>query len=111
MSIVKFVPRVDVKKEQLVRRLTQEYLSPSAGEVEPLLMELDDKKRSSTTHLYVIWEDWTRIDQQTRAEIIMEAYAAARGTANALRVTIAMGLTKAEAKRMGIDYAVEQPVS
>ena len=111
MSVVKFVPKVDAKKEELVNRLKQEYLAPSAGEVEPLLIELDDKRRSSTIHLYVIWEDWARIDQQARTEIIVEAYEAARGTQQALRVTIAMGLTKAEAKRMGIEYAVEQPAA
>lgn len=106
MSKVEFVQKLNPKAQDLVDRLTQEYLQPSEGEVEPLLMELDDKRHHGTIHLYVIWQDWKHLDLRERSEIIMDAYEAARGPESALRVTIAMGLTREEADRMGINYRV-----
>jgi hypothetical protein len=54
------------------------------------------------TRLFVIWDEWAALSQQDRSEIIMDAYVRAKGQAEAVRISVAMGLTAAEAARMGI---------
>jgi hypothetical protein len=50
----------------------------------------------------VIWDEWAPLSQQDRSEIIMDAYVRAKGQGDAVRISVAMGLTAAEAARMGI---------
>jgi hypothetical protein len=59
-------------------------------------------------HIYVIWDEWRGLDQRQRSEVIMDVVEHLTGR-HALRdlslVTVAMGLTAEEAKRMGINAA------
>ncbi len=55
-------------------------------------------------HVLVIWDDFYIFSQQERFEIIMEAYTQSKGDAEALRVSIAMGLTQDDAARLGVDF-------
>ena len=55
-----------------------------------------------TIHLFVIWSRWEEMEQLVRSRIILDAFTAARGEEEASDVTISMGLTRAEADRMGI---------
>jgi hypothetical protein len=50
----------------------------------------------------VIWDDWGDLSLQERSEIIMNAYIRAKGQQAGLRISVAMGLTSTEAKRMGL---------
>lgn len=87
---------------ELHRRLAAEWANPtSAGE--PVIVS-DVGGQNRPTRLYVIWSDWDAISQRERSEIVMSAYEHVAGTDAARRVTIAMGLTPAEANRMGIRY-------
>ncbi|MDQ2730731.1 MAG: hypothetical protein M3Y56_03650, partial [Armatimonadota bacterium] len=69
---------------------------------EPIIVE--ESGPNSPVHLYVIWSDWAELNQQERSEIIMEAFEDVNGLENVLNVTVAMGLTPVEAKRMHIEY-------
>ena len=52
----------------------------------------------------MIWDDWSDLDQVERSEIIMDAFEDRYGKDRACNVTVALGLTPAEAERMGIGY-------
>jgi hypothetical protein len=58
---------------------------------------------TGTVHLYVKWARWNGLEQTVRSRIILDAYTAVKGEQEALKVTVAMGLTPTEAERMGID--------
>jgi len=55
-----------------------------------------------TIHLYVIWSRWDDLDQLVRSRIILDAFTAVKGEPEAIQVTVSMGLTIDEAKRLGI---------
>jgi hypothetical protein len=92
-------PRAD----DLLRRLVQEWKQPRDDASEPVIV-YEGGTPDRPTHLYVVWSDWGDLNQQERSEIIMEAYEQAKGADAGLHVTVAMGLTPEEAKRMNIDW-------
>ena len=57
------------------------------------------------THWYAVWDRFEGIDEEERSRLILAAVRAERGVAEALRVTIAMGLTPEEAVAVGLDLA------
>ena len=57
-------------------------------------------------HIYVIWDEWVELPQIERSEIIMNAYKETHQLPDVIRVTFAMGLTAAEAHKMGLNYTV-----
>lgn len=61
-----------------------------------------DRPNPSTSHLFVIWSKWENLEQMVRSRIIFDAYTAAKGEAEAVKVTVAMGLTPPEAERLGL---------
>ncbi len=84
-------PRAGELEERLVQELTTPIQDPSA---QPIVI--------AEPRLFVIWDEWAPLSQQDRSEIIMDAYVRAKGQADAVRISVAMGLTAAEAARMGI---------
>ncbi len=92
--------RRDVGSEAELRNALQaEFAHPQqTGEPEIII----EQSSPGTTHLYVIWSRWDDLEQVVRSRIVLDAFAAARGEAEALQVTISMGLTPAEAVRLGI---------
>lgn len=101
-----------------VKRRLQRTLPDSAGELTRLLHnEWTKPKRSGQPliviegnknqpiHIYVIWDRWGDLSQTERSEMIMDVIDHLSGKdrlpANS-PVTVAMGLTTEEAKRMGI---------
>lgn len=60
-------------------------------------------------HILVIWDAWYALSQQERSQIIMDAFEASEGNEEALRVSIAMGLTQDDASHLGVDF-VPAPV-
>jgi hypothetical protein len=91
-------PRAGELEERLVNELTTPSQDPHA----PPVIIAEPPGNGPITRLFVIWDDWAPLSQQDRSEIIMDAYARAKGQADALRISVAMGLTAAEATRMGI---------
>lgn len=60
----------------------------------------------SPKHVYVVWEAWEDLDQGERSEIIMDAAERRFSREGALRITLAKGLTRDEARRMKIARAL-----
>jgi hypothetical protein len=85
---------------QLEQRLTAEWKNPQEQGQPVIIMEGDG--RTSAFHLFVIWDEWGDMEQNQRSEIILKAFEAARTKEDALKVTVALGLSAQEAKRMGI---------
>jgi hypothetical protein len=54
------------------------------------------------SRITVIWDTWQRYSMRERSEMIMNAYGKSAGEEAVRRVVIAMGLTTAEAQRMGL---------
>jgi hypothetical protein len=84
----------------LVGDLVREWKNPSESPEPVILFERDSKKL--VVHVYVIWGAWRDTDRIARSEIIMDAAEQALAPDEVLNITIAMGLTPEEAKRLGI---------
>jgi hypothetical protein len=100
MPIREKLEKTEVPQEANLRAdLKAELDSPKeSGEPEIII----ERPNPFTTHLYVIWSKWNNMEQAVRSRIILDAYADARGQAEADKVTVAMGLSRDEADRLGI---------
>lgn len=90
--------RLDVLRHQLVEEWQRDE---ATGNTFPEILEETDPA-GRVVHVYVIWDEWRDLDQQQRSELITDAFIAVRGQAAILDLTVAMGLTPEEAKRMGL---------
>ncbi len=87
--------------DALKRRLIDEWTDRGSQEPRPYIIE-EQNDRGITAHVYVVWDEWGGLDQQARSEVITEAFWEVYGSDKGLELLIAMGLTAAEADRMGI---------
>ncbi len=93
----------DNKAQELRRRLADEWSGKNdTPEPRPDIREEVDRS-GHIVHLYVIWNEWGNLDQQRRSELIMDAFVEVRGMEAALDISVTMGLTTEEARRMGIE--------
>lgn len=92
--------RTDLPSEEELRNELQSELAEphDAGEPEIII----ERPSPGTTHLYVIWSRWEGLEQTVRSRIILDAYEADHDAADVLTVTVAMGLTPDESKKLGI---------
>ena len=86
-------------EETLREELSHELTAPKARGKPQIVIE---RPNPSTTHLFVIWSKWGDLEQMVRSRIILDAYTEAKGEAEAINVTVAMGLTPTEASRLGV---------
>lgn len=86
----------------LEHRLADEFRTPNQQEGAQPIIIAEPPDPAPISRLFVVWDEWTALDLQERSEIIMNAYIAVHGAPAGSRVTVAMGLTSAEAARMGI---------
>jgi hypothetical protein len=84
----------------LVDTLAQEFRAPSPEDRQPYF-QIQQQPPLSRVHVTVIWDRWKNLSHQERAEIILDAYEAWRGQGSAEAISVAMGLTTAEADRLG----------
>ena len=96
--------RERIKTEQLFDRLLQEWQGPPATEGEPLIIEESPQRGERPNHLYVVWSEWAELTPLERSRLILQAYERHRGRDLASSVTLAMGLTPEEAKRINIEF-------
>ena len=87
---------------ELEHRLTDEFRAPDQQEGAQPIIIAEPSDPAPISRLFVIWDDWAELSIQERSEIIMNAYVAVNGLPAGVRITIAMGLTSAEAARMGV---------
>lgn|SRR5579884_1348017 len=87
----------------LVHSLVEELnLNQESGpEDAPLIVE-EEIPYSNRIQVTVIWDRWKNIAPETRGRIIMDAYQQARGADQTLAISLALGLTKSEARRLGV---------
>lgn len=90
--------------EKLLNRLLAEWRAPQASEdAEPVIIEERPSNHDHVNHLYVVWSEWGDLTPLGRSKVILQAYEQYRGRDLAQSVTLAMGLTPAEARQMGIE--------
>jgi hypothetical protein len=86
-------------EQELLDELKTELKAPKQSGEPDIVVE---RPNSSTVHLYVIWSKWEHLEQMVRSRIILDAYEEAKGKKEAMKVTVAMGLTREEADRLGV---------
>jgi hypothetical protein len=86
--------------EELRRVLRENKSSGPPGEPQIVFEEIP---HSNSLHVTVTWDKWKEIDPQERGRIILSAIAAEKGEDEMLRVTMALGLTPQEARRLNVD--------
>jgi len=101
MSLVMLRQNQQSNVDVLQQRLTEEFLHPAAGYAAPFI---NIERPGTSTHLLVIWDEWHDLSQQDRSYLILRAYEAAAGADAATEVSVAMGLTSAEAERFGYEF-------
>ena len=100
MPVRESLARSTVPEEaELKRELEKELRTPTKREEPVFIIE---RPHPSTSHLFVIWSRFEPLEQVVRSRIILDAFESVRGKEEALNVTVSMGLTPVEAKRMGI---------
>jgi hypothetical protein len=100
MPVVTKKQRRTTANQELKDRLVAEWRNLDAQEPKPLIYQEEDDQ-GVVVHVYVVWDDWGDLDQLERSEIITEAYWEVFDV-KGLALTVAMGLTPEEAKRMRI---------
>ena len=90
----------DARYRELRDRLVAEWRGlPSQAPVPDIEEETD--ARDGVVHVVVTWDEWEDLNAQTRSEMIVDAFQIVKGQAAVSDLTLAMGLTSAEAKRLG----------
>ena len=92
-----------IKTEQLAERLLEEWRAQQTGEGEPLIIEEAPRRGERPNHLYVVWSEWGDLTPIERSKMILQAYEKYKGRDIASTVTLAMGLTPDEARRLNIE--------
>lgn len=91
---------------ELVDLLAQE-LTASAnqpGTDVPLIIE-ETRRHGNNLHVTVVWDRWDSVrDKAERGAVILDAYSQAGKKDDLGRITLALGLTKAEAETLGLEF-------
>lgn len=100
MPVRQITPTRSRDHDALVGELAAEWMTPS-GNPEPIILEERGRDRK-LVHVYVVWGKWQHLERIERSEIIMDAAEKKLSPDDVLNISIAMGLTPDEAKRMGL---------
>ncbi len=106
MSLVMLRQNQPKNADALQQRLTEEFLHPAGEYAAPFI---NIERPGASTHLLVVWDELRDLSQQDRSYLILSAYEAARGADAATEVSVAMGLTSAEAERLGFEFELIVP--
>lgn len=83
-------------------RLLAELRSPSDDPKTQPIIIAEPPEPAPISRLVVVWDEWADLSGQERSEVIMEAYSDHVGIREAVKVSVAMGLTSSEANKLGI---------
>lgn len=100
MPVRETLPRGTLPEEAELRGQLEAELRNPTDNPEPVIVV--EHPHPATTHLFAIWSRFDGLEQIVRSRILLDAFKAVRGEAEALNVTVSMGLTPVEARRMGI---------
>ena len=93
------------RQAHLAEILEAEWQNPRNPE--PLIIEERPRQEAPPNHIYVVWQEWSDLTPMERSRVIFAAYAQKLGStaeASLQEVTLAMGLTPEEARRMNIEF-------
>ena len=109
MPYKKIIPQKPVLDSSFVEAIAQELrLEQSEGSPDsPLIIE-EESRHSGRIHVTVIWDRWAQVGPEERSRMILEAYEIVRGPGTFLTLTSALGLTHADAKKLGVENGVLQ---
>jgi hypothetical protein len=85
----------------LVAELQRDEKLPQPPNAPTIYME-ESGTPDNYTHWYVVWSAFENVDDEERSRLLLSAVREVFGVEEALRVTVAMGLTPEEAKGMGL---------
>lgn len=88
-------------REGLVAELRRAEETPAPAGAPVIYME-ESGTPDNYTHWYAVWDRFEGVDNEERSRLLLEAIREVQGATEALRVTIAMGLTRAEAEGFGL---------
>ncbi len=71
----------------------------------PFIVE-EKTPRHDFLHVRVIWDRWAGVPGEDRGRVIMDAYQRVQGTETVLKINSVLGLTPAEAKKLGVENGV-----
>lgn len=80
-------------------------MRPDGDPDAPLIIE-EQMRLTDRIHVTVIWDLWGRVAPEDRSRIILDAYERVRGASAILTLSAALGLTHAEAKKLGVENGV-----
>ena len=80
---------------------------PDGPEDAPFILE-ERTPRHDFLHVQVIWDRWAGVPVEDRGRVIMDAYQYVRGVETVLKISSALGLTHADAKKLGVENGVLQ---
>lgn len=95
--IKKPLPSESAQHKKLVNKLADELMAETA--TGPQIIEAE--QHGGYLQVTVLWDEWRDIDPTERGRIIMDAYAMRR-TSDLGKISLALGLTVAEASKLGI---------
>ena len=87
------------RHQELVKALKDELRRDQPAGAGPVIEE--EEQRGNRIHVQVVWDEWDDVSNEERGRIIMDAYEQARPD-DLPRITIALGLTTAEARKLGV---------
>jgi hypothetical protein len=90
------------KHDEMVAELARHLHGGAGLPSEPRIVE-EVQRLSDALHVFVFWSEWETVTEEERASIILDAYEQERSKEEALKITVAMGLTPMEAKRLGME--------
>jgi len=88
--------------DAIVEEMRPDKLDSESSPDAPTIVE-ERIRGSSRIHVTVIWDRWGQVGPEERSRIILEAYETALGPGTFLTLTSALGLTQAEAKKLGVE--------
>lgn len=74
---------------------------PDGPEDAPYVFE--EATRQDFLHVRVLWDRWASIPGEDRGRVIMDAYQQVRGAEAVLKINSVLGLTHAEARKLGVE--------
>lgn len=91
---------------QMMQRLVEELKKDSNEkfDLNDQVLIREDRTAYDTLHVVVAWDEWKALTKEERGRVIVDAYEEAFDEEFAHKITVAMGLTKAEAKEIDIEF-------
>lgn len=88
-------------RDQIVKRLSHELSSPNPSAFAQPLVLVHTTRATKTARVTVVWDDWAEVPESLRADIILDAFRCAFPGGYEYEITVAIGVTFAEAVDAG----------